>query len=49
MIPNTLQQYITALIIVILLAFALAYGLQSALSQVNQATAEKPTRIKVSL
>lgn len=49
MIPNTLQQYIKALIIVILLAFALAYGLQSVLSQVNQATVEKPARIKVRL
>lgn len=49
MIPNTLQQYITALIILILLAFALAYGLQSVLLQVNQATAEKPSKIQVRL
>ena len=46
MIPNTLQQYITALIIIILLAFALAYGLQSGLGKL---TVEKPAKVKVSL
>lgn len=49
MIPNNLQQYITALIIVILLAFGLAYGLQSGLGRLNESTARKPARIKVSL
>lgn len=47
--PNILSQYLLPLTIVILLAFALAYGLQSALSQVNRVTVEKPSGIKVSL
>lgn len=49
MIPNTLQQYITALIILILLAFALAYGLQSGLGRLTESTTHKPAQFKPSL
>lgn len=49
MIPNTLQQYITALIIIVLLAFALAYRLQSGLGKLTERTAEKPSKIQVRL
>lgn len=47
--PNTLSQYLLPLIIVILLAFALAYGLQSGLGKLTESTTHRPAQFKPSL